>query len=153
MKKGYKRENYVPDNEYYTPAFIFEALKLEFDLDPCSPESGACVPAKQKYVLPLDGLAEPWFGLVWVNPPYSNAANWVDKWLDHGNGLLLVPSAKSKWRHRLWNDDRTKVTTGFQPKFIRPNKKPHEIMFNIDIWSIGERAYQALLASNLGRVR
>lgn len=45
-----------------------------------------------------DGLATPWQGLVWCNPPYSGSTPWVEKWAAHeGGGLILVPAAKSRW--------------------------------------------------------
>ena len=36
-------------SEWYTPPEIFKALRLTFDLDPCSPGPGHWVPAKQFY--------------------------------------------------------------------------------------------------------
>jgi hypothetical protein len=38
-----------------------------------------------------DGLAQPWFGCVWLNPPYGRAVGtWLKRLRDHGNGLALV---------------------------------------------------------------
>lgn len=140
-------------DEWYTPKHIFDALGLEFDLDPCSPIEGSLVPAKQRYSLPFDGLTAPWFGLVWVNPPYSKPMPWTQKWLAHGNGLLLVPGAKSYWRRELWNHPDTALINIHPPKFHRPNGTSAQIMFPNDIWAIGEVAIEALKNSGLGRVR
>lgn len=41
---------------------------------------------------PEDGLAEPWFGRVWLNPPYGENARWLSRLADHGNGISLVAS-------------------------------------------------------------
>ena len=78
--------------EWYTPPHIFDALGLEFDLDPCAPPGGVpWVPARRCYSLLDDGLALPWFGRVWLNPPYGReAAKWVDRLGRHGNGVALV---------------------------------------------------------------
>ena len=153
MRHGNRRIGYTPNNEYYTPPNIFEALGLCFDLDPCSPTEGSYVPAKKAYSLPFDGLNAPWEGLVWVNPPYSNPKPWIEKWLNHKNGLLLVPGSKSNWRQSLWNHEETSLIYLKPPKFIRPDGKAAQIMYPVDLWAIGEVSYQALLRSNLGKVR
>lgn len=142
-----------PNDQWFTPSEIFDALGLTFDLDPCAPTEGSVVPAKQVYSLPFDGLAAPWFGLVWVNPPYSSPALWATKWLEHGNGLLLVVAGKSKWRLNLWNHPDTHCINLQPPKFMRPDGTRKQIMFPVDLWAIGEVSYQALVRSNLGRVR
>lgn len=142
-----------PNDQWFTPPEIFEALGLTFDLDPCAPEKGSCVPAKQFYSLPFDGLAAPWFGLVWVNPPYSSPALWAAKWLEHGSGFLMVVAGKSKWRLNLWNDEKTSVINLKPPKFIRPDGSRSQIMFPVDLWAIGDEATQALQQSGLGRMR
>jgi hypothetical protein len=78
--------------EWYTPAHIFDALGLRFDLDPCQPANGVpWIPADRYYALPLNGLREPWEGRVWLNPPYGKyVARWLGKFLEHGNGVALV---------------------------------------------------------------
>ena len=141
------------NDEWYTPKNIFDALGLEFDLDPCSPSEGSVVPAKQVYSLPFDGLTAPWFGLVWVNPPYSSPKNWVEKWFEHGNGLLLVPTSKAKWRVPLWESQKTHLCSVRPIKFNRPNGKTEAISWPLDLWAIGDVSSQALMRSNLGRVR
>ena len=140
-------------DEWYTPKHIFDALGLEFDLDPCSPTTGSVVPAKQRYSLPFDGLAAPWFGLVWVNPPYSNPRQWVEKWFEHANGLLLVPTSKAKWRVPLWESKNTHLCSVRPIKFIRPEGHLEAMSWPLDLWAIGDVSYQALVNSNLGKVR
>lgn len=140
-------------DECYTPQYIFEALGTEFDLDPCAPSEGSLVPAKQRYSLPFDGLNAPWFGLVWVNPPYSKPAPWVAKWLDHGNGFLMVLTTKSYWYRSLWNNQNTVSVNLHPPKFDIPNDKPRQIAWPVNIWAIGEKAHTILKASGLGKVR
>lgn len=140
-------------DEWYTPKHIFEALGLEFDLDPCSPITGSVVPAKQRYSLPFDGLAAPWFGLVWMNPPYSKPGPWIDKWLQHGNGVCLVPMSKSKWFNRLWDSDAAILALQPNLKFNRPGEAPKQIFMGCVLAALGERSYQALVNSKLGKVR
>jgi phage N-6-adenine-methyltransferase len=54
-----------------------------FDLDPCSPvasRSRAPVKARVRYTVQDDGLVLPWFGRVFVNPPYGRELPlWVAK--------------------------------------------------------------------------
>ncbi len=86
--------------EWYTPPRIFEAIGLQFDLDPCSPGVGkSFVPADNHYTLPTDGLASPWLGTVWVNPPYGRATGkWLAKLAAHGDGIALVfARTDNKW--------------------------------------------------------
>ena len=140
-------------DEWYTPKHIFDALGLEFDLDPCSPETGSVVPARHRYHLPGDGLSASWFGLIWLNPPYSKPGPWVDKWLEHGNGVCLVPMSKSKWFNRLWSSEVAMVNLQPNIKFMRPDGPDKQIFLGFVIASIGEVSYQALVNSKLGRVR
>jgi hypothetical protein len=78
--------------EWYTPSWVFDALGMRFDLDPCSPhDAETVVPAYTKFTVFDDGLAKPWHGTVWLNPPYGPTVNqWMRKMIGHGNGIALV---------------------------------------------------------------
>jgi len=90
-------------DDRYTPPFIFEAMELEFDLDVASPPGGIpWIPAKRYYTIHDDGLAQPWEGLVWCNPPFSAAAKWAEKFREHANGVWLGPVSNAKWPARLY---------------------------------------------------
>lgn len=69
-----------PDrNAWCTPSWL-TALLPEVDLDPCS-NPYSTVRASKAYMLEAgqDGLALPWKGLVFVNPPYSRPLPWAQK--------------------------------------------------------------------------
>jgi hypothetical protein len=86
--------------EWYTPKWVFDELGIEFDLDPASPETEqTAVPAKRKYTPSDDGLSKPWFGRVWLNPPYCHQTEtWMRRMTEHANGIALVFSrTDSKW--------------------------------------------------------
>lgn len=89
--------------EWYTPPEIFHALGLEFDLDPASPAGGVpWVPATRFISAEEDGLATSWVGRVWLNPPYGRGiARWVDKMLEHRDGVLLTFARTDTrwWQH------------------------------------------------------
>lgn len=78
--------------EWYTPAWVFERLGLDFDLDPCHPVSRRdYLPARRVYTRADDGLAQPWHGRVWLNPPYGrDVGTWMDRMSSHGDGVALV---------------------------------------------------------------
>lgn len=141
-------------DEWYTPQSVFERLGLTFDLDVCAPIGGARnVPAVKSYSIEDDGLVQPWFGIVWMNPPYSNPTPWIERWLEHGNGLALVPMSKSKWTRRLWESDATVALLETNLKFDRPNDKPGQIFMQCWLWALGDTAKAALGQSNISCTR
>lgn len=90
--------------EWYTPRHVFDALALTFDLDPCAPAGGVpWVPAAKHYSVVDGGLSQPWFGRVWLNPPYGSATGrWVERLAEHGWGIALVFSRTDvRWWHRV----------------------------------------------------
>lgn len=141
------------NDEYYTPLWIFEALKLEFDLDPCSPITGSFVPTQHRYHLPGDGLTASWFGLIWMNPPFSKPSPWVEKFIDHKNGIALLPMSMGKWFESIWEAADGIVILPRTIKFERPNNERGDIFSRTLLFAFGEISYQALKSSNLGKVR
>lgn len=104
MSKGFTHESTANESkEWYTPATIFEALGIEFDLDPCSPGKAICpwVPTKKTISLPDNGLTAAWEGKVWMNPPYGqDTPAWMQRLQQHGNGIALVfARTDTKWFH------------------------------------------------------
>lgn len=144
----------MASDDIYTPPAVFDALELQFDLDVCAPEGGLpWIPAKRHYSLKDDGLAQPWEGLIWCNPPYSKPSPWIDKFINHNNGIMLVQLSRSKAIKQLWNkaDGIALQPTGF--KFINPQLEPHAIFMVVMFFSMGEVATEALNKSGYGRVR
>ncbi len=74
--------------EWLTPPEIIASLG-PFDLDPCP-----CLPQPfptAARVIEGDGLANPWEGRVWLNPPYgSELGKWLSKLADHGDGIAIA---------------------------------------------------------------
>lgn len=75
--------------EWYTPNEILDAARAvlgTIDLDPASCEAAQeRVKATTFYTADDDGLAHPWSGRVWLNPPYRNGlvAKFIGKLVDH----------------------------------------------------------------------
>ncbi|MES0071903.1 DNA N-6-adenine-methyltransferase [Mesorhizobium sp. M0058] len=79
---------------WLTPPAILAALggPEGFDLDPCAPLDRPWDMARQHYTIADNGLARPWHGRVWLNPPYSNnvIARWMGRMADHAHGIALI---------------------------------------------------------------
>ncbi len=78
-------------DEWYTPPHILQAARSvmgSIDLDPAS-----CLVAnltvRAKLFYEQDGLARPWLGNVWLNPPYSNVKAWTQRLIAaYGDGEI-----------------------------------------------------------------
>jgi hypothetical protein len=107
-------------NEWYTPKQYIEAARqvmAGIDLDPASCEfANQTVKAKAYHDISANGLAKPWHGSVFLNPPYgrdedseSNVAQWIARLLAEyeckniTEAILLVnATTERKWFQALW---------------------------------------------------
>jgi hypothetical protein len=139
-------------DEWYTPKELFDQLDINFDLDVASPiDNNSRVPASRKYTIEDDGLVLPWEGRVWMNPPYSKPSPWVSKWLEHGNGLALLPMAKSRWFNDLMQTEAKFVLLPSTFKFDSPDGKKLSLMMGSTLWALGDENIKAI--AKLGKVR
>ena len=93
MTRLFPVDDALDTDAWYTPPWIFYGLGLTFDLDVAAPTSGGFVPARQRLTVSDDGLGQPWYGLVWCNPPYSDPTPWCIRWASHeSGGCLLIRS-------------------------------------------------------------
>lgn len=78
--------------EWYTPKWIFDALGMQFDLDPAAPPGGVrWIPAHNHYSMKENGLLQQWGVVVWLNPPYGKeTSRWLVRMHTHRNGVALV---------------------------------------------------------------
>ncbi len=86
--------NTVNNDEWLTPPSLLKQLG-KFDLDPCVPINRPWDTATYHYTKEEDGLAHPWIGRVWLNPPYDRETfNWIKRLREHcqtgGSGLALI---------------------------------------------------------------
>lgn len=135
-------------DEWYTPAYIFDALGETFDLDAAAPpQGGPHVPAKSWHC--QHSLQLPWYGFVWLNPPFggrNGLVPWLDKFFAHGNGIALTPDRTSApwWQDANRRADAALFIAG-KVKFIRPDgsigKSPGT---GTTLFASGRRAVEAL---------
>ena len=133
-------------NEWYTPPWVFDLLGVTFDIDvaaPLDPDSRR-VPARRHYTIDDDGLAQPWHGLIWCNPPYQTPSPWIDRWADHDNGLILThASVRAKRTLKLWHAADAIVMFS-KMYFARPNGADEDINLLLQIAARGDEAVAAL---------
>jgi hypothetical protein len=80
-------------NVWLTPPEVHAAVGgwESFDLDPASPANRPWPTARAHYTKADDGLAQLWFGRVWLNPPYGRELiRWLEKLGDHDRGIALI---------------------------------------------------------------
>jgi phage N-6-adenine-methyltransferase len=141
-------------DEQHTPKWIFEALNVEFDLDVCAPDGGVeWIPAKKHYSLKDDSLNQAWSGMVWMNPPYSQPTQWVNKFIEHGNGIALLPYSKSAWFLHIWEKADGIIALTPRMKFVKSNGDLNSIFMPVCLVGIGSRSVTALKNCNLGYMR
>lgn len=110
--------------EWYTPPDLFERVAAQhgpFDLDPATdPRSPIWPLVERHWTVADDGLAQPWNGKIWCNPPYGRTIRlWTRKAAEEfaagraSRVVLLVPARPDTgW----WNEA---LEAGAVPEFIR----------------------------------
>ena len=144
----------LTSDDYYTPRWVFDTLGLRFDLDVASPPGGPpFVPCDRYYTQQDDGLAQSWNGLVWMNPPFSETGRWMDRWLEHGNGVALIPFSRARWLSDVWESGAVLVHPRPRDgmfRFVRDGRLTN-IYMPVVLAALGDGIVDTL--SDLGRVR
>jgi hypothetical protein len=144
-------EEPVPDgtpagDEWYTPRWLFDALGLTFAVDVCAPldRTYSSVPTDRHFTVTDDGLSQPWDGLVWCNPPYSDPAPWARRMIGHGEGLLLTHMPiNGVWCNEVW--DVCDAIRLFQAmEFVRPDGTRQRPGYWLQLAAFGQTATKAL---------
>lgn len=116
-------------DSWATPKEFYDFLNAEFNFndDPCPLFNNP----------PIDGLTREWGNSVFMNPPYSKPAPWVEKaYLESLKGKIVVGllrgDTSTRWFHDwvLW-----KAELRFIKGRIKFNGKPSPFPSIIAIWS------------------
>jgi len=103
----------MSSDERGTPSYIIEAAREvmgTIDLDPAScATANEVVRAARYYTKEQDGLTRPWFGNVWLNPPFSNplCRLFMEKLPEEYHAgritqaVVIVNASSGRWFHRL----------------------------------------------------
>jgi hypothetical protein len=147
---------HVPDHhtrsaEWYTPPLVFEAMGVVFDLDIASPGADVVpwIPALRHLTPADDGLAQPWEGFVFMNPPFGlryGMQRWLDKFIAHGNGVALLPLyGYTRWWQGFTSRADMVLFVASRLDFIRnPPTKSHSAAFGSMLVGVGDKAVLAL---------
>lgn len=77
-------------HDWLTPPELLQALG-PFDMDPCASQFQPWRTATHQFTIEVDGLARPWAGRVWCNPPYGpHAERFLKRLAEHGNGIAMI---------------------------------------------------------------
>lgn len=112
-------------DEWLTPKDILLPLG-EFDLDPCASLPRPWDTAKNHYTIFDGGLLKPWFGRIWLNPPYSDVPTWLSRLAAHGNGIALI-FARTETEHFFdfgWDVADAMLFLKGRIYFCRPDGRP-----------------------------
>lgn len=151
---SHQRPHRGASDVWLTPPEIVEALG-PFDLDPCAAVGQPWPTARQHYTVDDDGLAQPWHGLVWCNPPFGpDAARWLERLAEHDQGVALVPArTETRWfvRH-VWGRAWSVLFLAGRPHFHYPDgrRAPHNSGAPISLVAYGQDASERLAAAHAG---
>ncbi len=143
--------------EHNTPPAVWAAAVAclgRVDLDPCSPGPGLCpVVSDSYYTIQDNGLAQPWVGRVYLNPPYGRQIGaWVNKLVDSYRAgtviaaVALLPARTDTQWWQLLRDFPVCLIKGRLKFGDAANSAPFpSAIFYLgpDVWSFGS-AFQPL---------
>ena len=88
-----------------------------------------------------------------MNPPFSDARVWAEKFTTNGNGIALLVVSRSKWFAELWDKADAIMATPADLKFDRPDGTTKAISFQTFLFALGKPSTDALHRTKLARVR
>ena len=145
---GASRSSHYSD-EWYTPNATVQALG-EFDLDPCA---GPKSHARRNIRRPVNGLKTAWRGRVWLNPPYSDVHSWLDRLIEHGNGIALVNARpETLWFQTAAAEAEAALWIRRRVEFERPDGVPTRPPVGQVLLAYGEQNAQAMRDSAIAGI-
>jgi hypothetical protein len=123
MTIGSHQQTVGKSQVHCTPRRLLQILG-PFDLDPCAATVRPWDCATHNYVEAGDGLIKPWFGSVWLNPPFERyrVGRWIKKLAAHGNGIALLHArTETDWFEPIWDHARALLFLADRIKFCLPD--------------------------------
>jgi len=122
------------ENEWYTPSRFIDSARLVMDsivLDPASSAiANQTVKATEFYTKEDDGLSKPWYGNVWMKPPYAQplmnqfAAKLISELENINQAIVLVNNAtETRWFQSLLEKCTAVCFPSSRVKFLDPTGK------------------------------
>lgn len=115
-----------------TPHDLVERLKTmfgSFDLDVAAEQWSAKAP--QYYDREQDGLSLPWFGTVFLQPPYRECKRWVEHAIAHRTApdriIALLPArTEARFFHQCFEVSNELIFLQGRVKHVRPPDAPRD---------------------------
>lgn len=134
---------------WYTPAEILHPLGT-FDLDPACDSRCPNRTAIRMVGPDENGLSMPWFGRVWCNPPFSNVVPWVDRMINHGNGVMLVfARSDAIWFQRAVESAGGVLLLAGRTTFARPDGSKSRCPLGCALLPFGDRNQESVRRSGI----
>jgi DNA N-6-adenine-methyltransferase (Dam) len=102
MTLGSHQKKVGDSQTWITPRWILDAIG-RFDLDPAGADPRPWDCATTTYT--KDGLSLPWYGRVFLNPPFNRyvVSEWICRLAAHGRGTALLHArVETEWFEPCW---------------------------------------------------
>lgn len=138
---------------WLTPPHILKALG-EFDLDPCASLDRPWDTALNHFTVEDNGLTQPWFGRVWLNPPYGAGMDqWLNRLANHPGGGIALVFARTETRaffSTVWGKADAMLFLKGRVKFHLPDGRVGDTSQSPSVLiAYGEQEKAALLRSGI----
>jgi len=139
-------------DEWYTPPPIVAWARRvlgEIDTDPAWSPRSHVRPVLQSYTVHDDGLAHVWPGRVFVNPPYSAPAAWLERCAGRQFptlALVKFDPSTAAWTRHVWPHAAAVCIFGRRVKFERYAEPATSAPFPSAAVYYGPRAPVSVLA-------
>jgi hypothetical protein len=123
MTLGSHQKSVGKSQSHITPKWLLDRLGA-FDLDPCAADPRPWDCARVNYVEASDGLSQPWFGRVFLNPPFDRyvVARRIRRLVEHGRGTALLHArTEAGWFEPCWQQASGILFMADRIHFHRPD--------------------------------
>ncbi len=156
MTLGSHQQTVGNTQTWITPKWIIDTLG-PFDLDPAAalPRPWDCATANyHEGIGGINGLDTPWFGRVWLNPPFDRyqVRAWIKQMSNHQNGTALLHArTEAEWFEPVWDGASAILFLADRLYFHYPDGRRAEANSGAPAVLIAFGAYDAdrLKASNI----